>query len=576
MVIEGYPAGCETPGMTDTVFCPECGEIISKGEVIPPKGHNIVIDPAVPPTDTTMGKTEGSHCADCGKVLKPQYDVDKTGGDNGGDGDNGNGNGGNTGDNGNGGNTGDNGNGGNTGDNGNGNGGNTGDNGNGNGGNTGDNGNGNGGNTGDNGNGNGGNTGDNGDNDGGNGGNTGDNGGNGLPNYKDGDIVDDDGNVIGRVEDDEKVFDNDGNQVGTIDGDGNIVDDTGNVVGKVDEDGNVYDEDGEHAGIIIGGIDLPGKEYKDGDIVDDDGNVIGRVDGDVVTDNDGNFVGIIDKDGNIVDGNGNVVGKVDEDANVYDENGNHVGIIIGGIDLPGSGAYMPGHPDFDLDKYLDEYYKHVEGGDVIRPGIDSDKCIIGQEITPDGSSKPVIVKGAEDYAICPVCKYPMSQWISLGNGQHIRYCTDKDCDYYEIANCPYFYITVDEVEYHVCPICGDFTERLYEFIDGVMVGGVGEMHSLYVRGLDKPFAEAAHVVKNYQDEAVVIRYSFTAVQSEKGVLNHWDKMLSVFIPVENAEGLKLVRMDREGNFEQITYMYFNGNLAFNTDCEGLYLLLSAE
>lgn len=94
---------------------------------------------------------------------------------------------------------------------------------------------------------------------------------------------------------------------------------------------------------------------------------------------------------------------------------------------------IPGQPGFDLDRYLDEFYKHVEGGDVIRPQIDADKCTIGREM-----------------------------------------------------------------------------------------------------------------------------------------------MLSVFIPVENAAGLKLVRMDREGVFEEMPYMYFNGSLAFNTDCEGLYLLLKVE
>lgn len=46
--------------------------------------------------------------------------------------------------------------------------------------------------------------------------------------------------------------------------------------------------------------------------------------------------------------------------------------------------------------------------------------------------------------------------------------------------------------------------------------------------------------------------------------------------MENAAGLKLVRMDREGVFEEMTYMDFNGSLAFNTDCEGLYLLLKTE
>ena len=42
---------------------------------------------------------------------------------------------------------------------------------------------------------------------------------------------------------------------------------------------------------------------------------------------------------------------------------------------------IPVQPGFDLDRYLDEFYKHVEGGDVIHPQIDADKCTIGREMT---------------------------------------------------------------------------------------------------------------------------------------------------------------------------------------------------
>ena len=42
---------------------------------IPATGHTPVVDPAVPPTYTATGLTEGSHCAVCGKVLTPQKTV---------------------------------------------------------------------------------------------------------------------------------------------------------------------------------------------------------------------------------------------------------------------------------------------------------------------------------------------------------------------------------------------------------------------------------------------------------------------------------------------------------------------
>ncbi len=47
----------------------------------PPCEHSIVIDPAVEPTCTERGLTEGSHCSDCGEVLVAQTNVEALGHD---------------------------------------------------------------------------------------------------------------------------------------------------------------------------------------------------------------------------------------------------------------------------------------------------------------------------------------------------------------------------------------------------------------------------------------------------------------------------------------------------------------
>lgn len=52
-------------------ICKKCGKITEKAD-IDAAGHAPVTDPAVAPTETTDGLTEGSHCGVCGVVLQAQ------------------------------------------------------------------------------------------------------------------------------------------------------------------------------------------------------------------------------------------------------------------------------------------------------------------------------------------------------------------------------------------------------------------------------------------------------------------------------------------------------------------------
>lgn len=52
-------------------ICKKCGKITEKTD-IDAAGHTPVTDPAVAPTETTDGLTEGSHCGVCGAVLQAQ------------------------------------------------------------------------------------------------------------------------------------------------------------------------------------------------------------------------------------------------------------------------------------------------------------------------------------------------------------------------------------------------------------------------------------------------------------------------------------------------------------------------
>ena len=56
-----------------TYTCQLCGA--TKTEAIPATGHTVVIDPAVAPTCTHTGLTEGSHCSVCNTVIVAQTEV---------------------------------------------------------------------------------------------------------------------------------------------------------------------------------------------------------------------------------------------------------------------------------------------------------------------------------------------------------------------------------------------------------------------------------------------------------------------------------------------------------------------
>ena len=73
--VPGKDPTCTEPGLTAGKVCSSCGEILVAQRDIPALGHTEVVDKAVDPTCTETGLTEGTSCAGCGEVIKPQRDI---------------------------------------------------------------------------------------------------------------------------------------------------------------------------------------------------------------------------------------------------------------------------------------------------------------------------------------------------------------------------------------------------------------------------------------------------------------------------------------------------------------------
>lgn len=70
---------CTQAGKTQGSHCRDCGEVFVAQQEIPAKGHTPVIDEGKQPTCTQSGLTQGSHCKECGEISEEQTEIPATG-----------------------------------------------------------------------------------------------------------------------------------------------------------------------------------------------------------------------------------------------------------------------------------------------------------------------------------------------------------------------------------------------------------------------------------------------------------------------------------------------------------------
>lgn len=79
IIDKAQEANCYQEGKTEGKHCALCGKIFTAQKITPIKHASLVIDEAVEATCDTPGYTEGSHCDYCNTVVEPQETIDARG-----------------------------------------------------------------------------------------------------------------------------------------------------------------------------------------------------------------------------------------------------------------------------------------------------------------------------------------------------------------------------------------------------------------------------------------------------------------------------------------------------------------
>lgn len=161
------------------------------------------------------------------------------------------------------------------------------------------------------------------------------------------------------------------------------------------------------------------------------------------------------------------------------------------------------------------------------------------------------------------------EWTPAGEGKHQATC--QRCGLVYTTECSATHLMVGDADHAICSICGQDGDAVLPLTGGdikAAVNGALPSGRIIVRGMADPFGETA------LNEGTVV-YAFTATKQFFGksrVLNAYDVPASITVPVENADGATLYRVDG-GALTPLNFSANGGNITFVSDQFGLFLLV---
>lgn len=172
-------------------------------------------------------------------------------------------------------------------------------------------------------------------------------------------------------------------------------------------------------------------------------------------------------------------------------------------------------------------------------------------------------------------------WYPNPDGTHSAACRRNGCNYAGTAECTLYEINVKDGEADsiltICPVCGNHEGMPFAVISEAVIkaadGCALPRGEQIVRGMEAPFNG--------------VLYGFTVAYEFAGRVEPFQGTVSVTMPLdaEKYTEFKLVRVDAPRTTEQvertevwtdIAFTYENGELIFETDVAGLFLLLSVQ